>query len=429
MFKKIAKTFGVRFTGALLNLGVAVILSQYLGSQGKGEQGLILTTITFIILFANIISGASLVYLAPRLPIKKILTIAYLWSVLAGSLFLLLMFVLPMVDHKYMIHIAVLSVLNSFISINSSVLLGKEDIKSYNQINFLQILFTVLFLLILFQFPAWCNIQGYLLSLYWSYALCLALSVLRISKFLKSQKTISATNIESFKKMFRYGFMNQLANITQMLNFRLGFYFLEEMTGTKSVGIYSNAISIVESLWMISSSIALIQYSKIVNSDDDNASKKLTLELTKISTLVTAILILVMAAVPSVVYVFIFGAEFSIINKIIWVLAPGVWAFVFTLILGHYFSGKGRYQINSLVSFIGLIITVALSWFFIHKFNIYGAAMVYSISNLMTALLICIIFIRSTGFSMIQLFAGLNDIKVWIKKFKTIFVSNTTSDE
>ena len=180
---------------------------------------------------------------------------------------------------------------------------------------------------------------------------------------------------------------------------------------------------------MISSSIALIQYAKIVNSEDDNASKKLTLELTKISTLVTAILILIMAAVPSAVYIFIFGSEFSIINKIIWVLAPGVWAFVFTLILGHYFSGKGRYQINSFVSTLGLIITIALSWIFIHKFYIYGAAMVYSISNIITALLICIIFIQSTGYKMTQLFARISDIKDWLKKIKAIFVLKSTSDE
>jgi len=61
LFLKIFKTFGVRLSSAIISLLIAVVISQYLGAGGKGEQGIIITTIALILIFANIVGGASLV--------------------------------------------------------------------------------------------------------------------------------------------------------------------------------------------------------------------------------------------------------------------------------------------------------------------------------------------------------------------------------
>ena len=72
MLSKILNTFGAKTAGAVINLLIAIILSQFLGPEGKGQQGLIITTIAFILVFANLVGGGTLVYLVPRYKISEL---------------------------------------------------------------------------------------------------------------------------------------------------------------------------------------------------------------------------------------------------------------------------------------------------------------------------------------------------------------------
>ena len=82
MFKKILNTFGTKILAAALNFAIAIIISQTLGDTGKGTQALLLTTISFILIFSDIICGASIIYLAPRHSFKKILVASTVWAAL-----------------------------------------------------------------------------------------------------------------------------------------------------------------------------------------------------------------------------------------------------------------------------------------------------------------------------------------------------------
>ena len=82
MFKKILNTFGTKMLAAALNFVIAIIISQTLGDTGKGTQALLLTTISFILIFSDIICGASIIYLALRHSFKKILVASTIWAAL-----------------------------------------------------------------------------------------------------------------------------------------------------------------------------------------------------------------------------------------------------------------------------------------------------------------------------------------------------------
>ena len=84
MLKKIIQTFGIRAFSAFVNLLIAVVLSRYLGPDGKGNQNIIITTISIILIFANLVGGATLVYLVPRYKAYLLLIPSYAWSVLMG---------------------------------------------------------------------------------------------------------------------------------------------------------------------------------------------------------------------------------------------------------------------------------------------------------------------------------------------------------
>jgi len=398
LFKKIFKTFGVKFSSAILNLLIAVIVSQFLGSEGKGQQGLIITTIAFILIFSNIVGGASLVYLTPRLPIKKLVLLSYFWTLLGSAIFaaVLLLFPFKDIDHRYVLHIAVLAAINSFASVNCSILLGKQNIKANNIISFFQVLITVVTLLILFFGGYLVNIFGYIYALYVAYICSFLLSLLFLLPYRTEKGNQEISYISALSMLLRFGFLNQLAHIAQLLSFRVSYYFLDSYIGVKSVGVYSNAVSIIESVWMISGSVALVQYSKIANSDDPKENQSLTAELLRISLLVTFLVLIVLVILPASFYSFVFGKDFSDINRIMWCMAPGILVFVNALILGHYFSGSGKYHVNTIGSTIGLLITIALSIITIPRFGYLGAAITASISYLATSVYVTWFFCKES---------------------------------
>src|SRR5207247_10255460 len=80
----------------------------------------------------------------------------------------------------------------------------------------------------------------------------------------------------------RLGFYDQLANIFGYLNLRLSFFLLSRHSGDAALGVYSNAVSIAESIWLISNSFAMVQYARVANSDDEERNRDLTIRFARV---------------------------------------------------------------------------------------------------------------------------------------------------
>jgi O-antigen/teichoic acid export membrane protein len=392
---KILNTFGARALAAVINLLIAIVLSQYLGPAGKGIQSLIITTITFVLVFANLVGGATLVYLVPRHAPSLLILPSYVWTIIVSiiSYFVLLMF--PIVDQSLIIHICILSILNSFVSINTSVLIGKEKIRTSNLISLIQPVILIISLLIFFSLKYKPGALEYIYGLYFSFGLTMLVSFVYYIKFCGR---IRLYLISEYRKiavdMVRYGILNQVAHITQMLSFRLSYYVLDHYHGEAALGVYSNGISLAESIWLIAKSISLVQYARISNTDDRTESARLTVRLIKFSVVASLLILIPLMLLPSSFYVFIFGQGFSDTRMVIWTLAVGVLVYNFSILTGHYFSGTGRYQINAIASSLGLVASVILYFTLIPKFSLAGAGWATSLSYLITTIILVILFNR-----------------------------------
>lgn len=399
MFGKILNTFGARALAAVINLLIAIILSQYLGPAGKGIQSLIITTITFVLVFANLVGGATLVYLVPRYSPSLLILPSYLWTILVSliSYFVLLLF--PVVDDSLIIHICILSVLNSFVAINTSILIGREKISTSNLISLVQPFLLIISLLIFFSMKDEPGILDYIYSLYLSFGLSVMVS---LSYYHKHCGWIVLHRFKEYRKiaveMVRYGILNQVAHITQMLSFRLSFYVLDHYHGEAAVGVYSNGISLAESIWLISKSISMVQYARIANADNRTESARLTVRLIKFSFVASLVILVPLMLLPSSFYVFIFGDGFSDTRMVIWTLAVGVLVYNFSILTGHYFSGTGRYQVNAIASSLGLAASVILYFALIPRFSLTGAGWATSLSYLITTSILMILFNRENKY-------------------------------
>ena len=403
----------------MISFLIAIVVSQYLGPEGKGEQGIIIATIAFVLVFSNLVGGATLVYLVPRYKFSLLLLPSYIWSILISAIAFLLLWGFRVVENEFIIHISILSIINSFTNIHATLLIGKEKIKASNLISLSQPLIVILSLLAYFIIFDNKSISAYIQALYFAFGGSLLISIYYLSK---TFGRISLHKIEDYFKvlgeLFRLGFMNQMAHITQMMSFRLSYYFLELYHGEASVGIYSNGIQIMESIWLISKSISLVQYARIANTDDKKYSQELTVKLLKAGFFISLICIIPLLILPESFYLFIFGKGFIGVKQVIWILAPGVLVYNFSIILGHYFSGTGKYYINTIASSIGLVASVILFVLLIPTYITVGAGIATSISYGITSLVVLIFFLRDAKPGSQAFLPSFTDLQAVLSLFK-----------
>lgn len=424
MFSKILNTFGTKIVVAFLNLAIAILISQVLGDSGKGLQSLVLTNISFILIFSEIVCGASLVYLTSRHSFSKLWLPSVLWALLVAVVMGILMLVLNMgLDTSLALHTAVLSFISSFASINFRFLIGREEVKKANYNTLLQPLMLVLTLVVYYLVLGRRDIYGYILGLYLAY---LSSSILGVCQLRSDYKSLTLSPLreysEALKALFKYGFLNQTSHFVQFFNLRLSYYLLNAYVDTGQVGVYSNAVSLAEALWIISNSIALVQYARVSNSTDTAYNQRLTLDLAKICFTISLPAVLVLALLPAPFFQFVFGPEFGMMSTLIKILAPGVLLYGVYLILGHYYSGSGRYFMNTLAALCGLVITLACGFTLIPRFAAQGAAVTASLAYSMNAVFMLACFVKESRFKIRDFILTPSELKEYIIEIKNHYL-------
>jgi O-antigen/teichoic acid export membrane protein len=431
MFKKIVNTFGTKITAAVINFMIAVILSQVLGDTGKGTQALLLATITFILIFSEIVCGASIIYLAPRHSFKKILVASVAWAAFIAVVmgFALWLFY-PKLAPELIAHVAILSFISSLSNINFRFLVGREEIKKANYNTLLQPVLMILTLVVYYLLLKKTDIYGYVIGLYVAYGGTFLLGVWMLrNEYANLRHDHDNDYHEVLKDLFKYGFLNQTGHFVQFFNLRLSYYLLKEYINVGRVGVFSNAVSLAEAIWIISSSIALVQYARIANASDRAYAQRLTLDLSKICLVISAIAVLVLCLLPSEVYVFVFGSDFGEMAGIIRILAPGILFYCIFLILGHYYSGIGRYQMNTFAALCGLVATFACGFTLIPRYDVTGAAITSAVSYTVNALFLFIIFLKESHFKGKDFILRKSEIQNYLLEMKQQFSKQPSNHE
>jgi len=280
-------------------------------------------------------------------------------------------------------------------SIHSNVLIGKQKIRESNNLVLMQTIALILSLVIAFMIIRHISVDSYIYSLYISLGASMIVSTLYIRDSFGGMRLMPVRQYSPVViQMFRYGSQNQVAHITQMLSFRLSYYVLSEYIGLAAVGVYSNGISIAESIWLVAKSMSLVQYSWISNSTDRQASARLTIQLVKVGVVLSLLLIFPLLLLPVSGYTFIFGTGFAGVKPVIWTLLPGVVIYNFSILFGHYYSGTGRYHVNTLISSAGLVLSLILYFTLIPLYSIIGAGVATSLSYIFTSSLFLWFFSR-----------------------------------
>lgn len=416
MFNKIIFTFGTKLFTAVLNFVIIILTAQFLGAEGRGIISLFILNIAIILMFNNIVGGGSLVYLIPRVNFFQLLIPSYIWAIFIAIISTTVLSLINLAPAEYILDLLFLSMIYSFTAINSSVLLGNQKIKQYNLITFVQVMLLLLSFIVLLFLLNKIEVFSYIISLYVSFSCSLVLSLFFVLQDIKPvQKDYFPSVI---RKFFSYGLLTELGNILQLFNYRLSYYLLEFFYGTNYLGIYSTGVSLAEVFWLISKSISLVQYARIVNSKDKEYSRLLTIRLAKFCFITTMLILIPVLLLPSTTYTLIFGDEFEEVRNVLLYLSVGIISFSVSRIFSHYFSGIGKFHINTIAAAIGFAFTIILGLVLIPKYHIIGAGITATLSYTASTIYQFTIFVRMTNSKLYEFIPSLSDFRLFIKEFK-----------
>ena len=399
MLKKILETIGTRYLIAILNLALIFINAKALGIEGVGLVGLIVASVNIAVIFNGIFSGNTIVYFMNKYPVQTIVCPAYLWTFIGSGLACGFLFLTGLLPVSYGLDIYLVSVLSSLVVANTRILLGKENMKGFNMTYMLQggLLF---FALLYFYYVAHeQTVRSYIWGMYITNGIAFVVSCFLVYPILKrksGEKIIIPLGI-ILKEMFAYGLWAGADNLAEVLTTRLNYFLIKRLGGLSSVGLLDAGTKISESVWHISRSVSLIEYSSVAKTTDALEQKRITIRLFKLTFCVLFVVMGCILCIPEWVYTdYLFSSEFVGMRKVVAGLSVGIIALGSNNILSHYFIGTGRIRYSAFCSFIGLITLLIAGYLLIPMYGVTGSAVSTSIAFTAMLLFSLISFIKQT---------------------------------
>jgi O-antigen/teichoic acid export membrane protein len=181
------------------------------------------------------------------------------------------------------------------------------------------------------------------------------------------------------RDQIRYGAQGQIANLAQLFNYRLDQFLVAAFVSRAGVGHYTVAVGLGESVWWLSSSVALVLMPRLTEMSRDEANEVAPLACrdTLLASIAAAILLVIVS--PWAIDI-LFGDDFSPARTPLILLMPGIVAASATRVLGSYLFSQGRIIYNTYATFIALGITIALDFVLIPTLEVEGAAIASSVA-------------------------------------------------
>ncbi|MFT3885299.1 MAG: polysaccharide biosynthesis C-terminal domain-containing protein [Flavobacteriales bacterium] len=416
MLKQITGTIAARVAMAASGLLVSVLAGHRLGANGLGVIGLVVLGISLIGLAANLLGGGALVYLVPRVPLRRLLGPSYAWAVVVCGLGYAVVDLFGLVPEGYALHVAVLALMQAIYSIHLNVLVGQGRIGAYNRIAVLQTL------VLLGAFAALLAARhtdpmSYVRASYLAFGTTLLLSTL----LLRAHPPRLPWNEGSvLRLMLRQGVFVQSANAMQLLNYRTAFWLIDRFWGKAPLGIYAVGTQLSESAWLAPKSLGLILYSRVSNTAHPGEQRDLTVLLLKAAVGSALAVLVVLLLLPAAVFQWAFGPEITGLGPVMSVLAPGILAMSASQAFSHFFSGTGRNRHNVIGSGTGLLVTLVAGFLLVPHHALLGAAATASLAYTVNATYQAFMFMRITGLPWHGLLPGMADMRRLRRAFSAV---------
>jgi stage V sporulation protein B len=180
------------------------------------------------------------------------------------------------------------------------------------------------------------------------------------------------------RSFLNFGIRGYAANLMQFMNYRLDALIVNGLLGIVSVGYYSIATAMAETLWYGANALALVMFPH-VSSLERKEADRITPVVCRNAIFMTLIGAVLMFAVSRQLILIVFGSGMTPALHPLWLLLPGIVAQAAAKVISSYLSGIGKPTYTTYISAGSLVLTIALDLALIPMYGINGAAIASSI--------------------------------------------------
>lgn len=386
-------TIGTRFLMLSLGLITSIITARYLGPEGRGIYFYVITTATILAQFGNFGLQSSNTYLvAHDSQLLGRLSSNSLWISICLGVFITSLAIAafiflphahaPSMSRTSLIALLILVPATIFCLLGNNLLVGINAIRAFN---IFQIAPNCLITFLLITASLLHLNLNYFIS---AYALSWLLSSIGLVIYLGKQQSIPFMfDFTLFMRGFKYALKAYLATLLGFLVLRCNIYILQHYTDSKTLGYFSIATQINDSLAIIPTTIGLLLFPQLIR-NTKSRWRQAKQSIFTISIIMVALCVLTALIAKPFVSV-LFGKNYLPAIPILLVMLPGAFALGIISIVSQYLSASGFPKQQVGLWGLAFIFVICTSFIFIPKWHGMGAALALSMTYLL--LLICLI--------------------------------------
>lgn len=406
LVRAILGNVGATILGYVLSLATGVLTARYLGPEGKGIYVLALLIPHLAVNALTLGIGSASIYFIARgerdpgtalgTSLAVVLPLGLAFTVMAETLLRTGWWSTP---HERYVSLAIWSVTPTMgAALIRSAMLG---VQRYNLFNWLTVIDKAILLTLLVVGGVfsgrdlWTLCSLFVLASFLSFAVFFTLWHRKVRARL-------AIDFRYARRALHYGLRGHVGWLAEMLNYRLDMLFVEGLAGATALGLYSAAVSMAETLWILPGCIGLVIVPRLASSTKD--SQVITAFLCRVLAPLVVGASLALACLGGPFIRILYGKSFEGSLAPLLLLLPGVALLSIVKVLVADFAARGRPGLISAISWISLSVTVILDLVLIRPYGAQGAAiastMAYSVSTAVTVFL----YWRLTSLSPLTLF-------------------------
>lgn len=224
--------------------------------------------------------------------------------------------------------------------------------------------------------------------------------------------------------VLRFTALAGLASGISFLNYRADLFMVNHFEEKSSVAVYSLAGYLAESVWQVSSSLALATYARLASVTRPEAVT-LTTRVMRHTLVILGAICLVLFLGAGLLESVLFGEKYAGMASALRFLLPGVLLYSLAQAFSAYYTyQRGLPWVSAIVAGGGLIIDLALDVALIPSMGVNGAALASSLAYSTAIIVALAVFVRMEGVPMSDIFrfgrADLDDYRQLIARVRAL---------
>lgn len=393
----------------IAGLGTSIITARYLGPEGNGTIAALLVYPSLFMTIGSLGLRQSTTYFIGKgiykeeqikVAITQIWFLSSLFALVVN--FILISYFSRSGENLLWVILALTPIpLSLFNTYNSGIFLGKNDIQTFNKINWIPsviILFATLFFVMLFQF----GITGAMIALIFGPFFMFFFLLFR-NKFIQSFSL--QFNWKIIKAMLSLGITYAIALLVINLNYKIDIILLDRLSTPYNLGIYTKGSNITQYLWQIPMLFSTIVFARSSVSKDGLKFSYKVSQLLRVSFIFIGSASIFLLIFSEIIIVGMYGESFRGSIKVLNYLLPGVLLLTIFKVMNMDLAGKGKPWISMKAMVPALGVNIILNFILIPSNGAYGAAIASTVSYTIAGLLFLWFYSTATNIPVIKILA------------------------